>query len=87
MSKKFQSILFWFDGLFNDSIASLTLAALKPELTGGEKIALRQKFQALHKDLVIGKINAETYCTLSAEAAGVKTSSNTLVQSILDKSV
>jgi hypothetical protein len=87
MSKKFQSILFWFDGLFTESIASVTLAALKPELTGGEKIALRQKLQALHKDLAIGKIDSETYCAQAADVAGVITSSNALVQSILDKSV
>jgi hypothetical protein len=87
MAKKYQSILFWFDGLFNDSIASLTLAVLKPELTGGEKITLRQKFQALHRDLVIGKINGDTYCQQAAEVSGVKTSSGNLVQSILEKSV
>lgn len=87
MSKKYQSILFWFDGLFNDSIASLTLTALKPELTGGEKIALRQKLQLLHRDLAIGKIDVETYCRQAAEVSDAKTPSGSLIQSILDSSV
>jgi hypothetical protein len=87
MAKKFPSILFWFDGLFTDSIASITLTALKPELTGGEKIALRQKFQALHKDLAIGKIDSETYLVQAAEVSGENISSGSLIQSILEKSV
>jgi hypothetical protein len=87
MAKKYQSILFWFDGLFVDSIASLTLSALKPDLTGGEKISLRQKLQALQKELTIGKIDAEDFCRQAGEVSGVKISTGNLVKSILEKGV
>lgn len=87
MAKKFQSILFWFDGAFTDSIAALTLTALKPELKGGDQIPLRQKLQALHMDLAIGKIVAQTYCMQASEVTGENTAPDQLVGRIIELAV
>ena len=61
MPKKFQSILFWFDGSFGESTASVALRIARPELAGAEKVTLRQKIQAVQQDLSIGKIDAAAF--------------------------
>lgn len=84
MPKKFQSILFWFDGAFTEPIASLTLSALKPEITGADRIPFRQKLQSLHNELAIGKIDANTYCRQAEKVTNINIPSDRLIQQILD---
>ncbi len=83
MPKKFQSIFFWFDGAFTDSIATLLVDALRPGVTGGERIALRQKFQILHQDLAIGKTNVTSFCQKAIETCDTQISPKQLTEQIL----
>jgi hypothetical protein len=73
MPRKFQSILFWFDGSFSESVASSTLRFLRPEISGAEKITLLEKLQSLQQDLAIGKLEADVFCQKAIELARAST--------------
>lgn len=73
MPRKFQSILFWFDGSFSESVASRTLRFLQPEFSGAEKVTLLEKLQVLQQDLAIGKLEADVFCQKAIEIAGAST--------------
>lgn len=84
MPRNFKSILFWFDGAFGDSTASITLRTLRPEISGAEKATLRQKLQALHQELAIGKIDAAAYCRKAVELAQVNEDTSRLASRIVE---
>lgn len=84
MPKKFQSILFWFDGAFGDSVASVTLKTLRPGISGAEKATLRQKLQAVHQDMAIGKIDATVFCRKAIDLAQANIDASRLVTQIID---
>ncbi len=84
MPRKFQSILFWFDGAFGDSVASVTLKTLRPEISGAEKATLRQKLQAMHQDMAVGKIDADSYCKKAVELAQANEDPSKLASRIVD---
>lgn len=84
MAKKYQSILFWFDGLFISNIASLSLAELKPNLSTNETITFRQKLQEVVDELTIGKIDPQEYCRRANEIAGTTVSSEQLTRAIIN---
>lgn len=84
MPRNFKSILFWFDGAFGDSVASITLRTLRPEISGAEKATLRQKIQALHQELAVGKIDAAAYCRRAVELARVNKDPSRLETRIVD---
>jgi len=84
MAKKYQSILFWFDGLFTTKIASLTLAELKPNLSTNETITHREKLQKVVDELTIGKIDPQEYCRQANQITGTEITYEQLVQAIIN---
>ncbi len=62
MPRKFQTVLFWFDGAFTTSVSAQIVNILRPELSSAEKLDLQQKIRLLQQDLTIGRMDALDFC-------------------------
>jgi hypothetical protein len=62
MPRKFQTILFWFDGSFTTSLSTGVVNILRPELASSEKIALQHKIRPFQNELAIGQLHLAEFC-------------------------
>jgi hypothetical protein len=83
MPKKFQTILFWFDGAFCESIAAQAVTILRPEISAAEKATLCEKMQTLQQALAVGNLDPDTFCRKAVDICQVAADPDRLQASIL----
>lgn len=66
--KSYPVILFWFGGVFTDSLAELTRAELAPGTTGSAAVSIRKQLRSLSNQLALGCITSQEYCQQAGAA-------------------
>ncbi|GAP20889.1 hypothetical protein [Leptolinea tardivitalis] len=71
MPKKFETVFFWFDGAFTETVSSLVLKILRPDLSGAARVTLQEKIQFIQDDLSVGKLTSDEFCQKAVELCQV----------------
>ena len=68
--KIYKAILFWFGGLFTETLAHLSKKAIFPDISGRQLVDTQIKLRSVSEQLILGKINQVDFCQAVAEICG-----------------